>query len=91
MPLPDHLSKLSDNYHAVSVILGVHGVVPKWNYIMRTIESVESLFQPLEDVMHQKFIPALTGQDPCCKLERDLLSLPSQLGGLNIHMHSHPN
>ena len=49
---------------------------------MQTIESVDSLFQPLEDVIHQKFIPALTGRDPCCKLERDLLSLPCRLGGL---------
>ena len=43
-----------------------------------------SLFQPLEDVIHQKFIPALTGRDPCCKLESDLLALPCRLGGLNI-------
>ena len=42
-----------------------------------------SLFQPLEKVLHQLFIPALTGRDPC-KLERDLLSLPCRLGGLNI-------
>ena len=51
---------------------------------MQTIKSVGSLFQPLEEVIHQHFIPALTGQDPCCKLERDLLSLPCRLGGLNI-------
>ena len=54
----------------------VHGVIPKWNYVMRTIKSVGSLFQPLEEVIHQHFIPALTDRDPCCKLERDLLSLP---------------
>ena len=51
---------------------------------MRTIKSVGSLFQPLEKVIHQHFIPGLTGWDPCCKLEWDLLSLPCQLGGLNI-------
>ena len=28
----------------------IHGVVPKWNYVMQTTESVGSLFQPLEDV-----------------------------------------
>ena len=36
---------------------------------MRTIKSVGSLFQPLEEVIHQHFIPAVTGRDPCCKLE----------------------
>ena len=43
-----------------------------------------SLFQPLENVIHQHFIPALTGQDPCSGLERELLALPCRLGGLNI-------
>ena len=26
----------------------VHGILHKWNYVMRTIESVGSLFEPLE-------------------------------------------
>ena len=43
-----------------------------------------SLFQPLEDIIHQNLISALTGRDPCRMLERDLLSLPCRLGGLNI-------
>jgi len=51
---------------------------------MCTIESVGPLFQPLEDVIHQHFIFALTGEEPCSKLERELLSLLCQLGGLNI-------
>ena len=62
----------------------IHGILHKWNYVMHTIESVGSLFQPLENVIHQHFIPALTGQDPCSGLERELLVLPFQLGGLNI-------
>ena len=28
----------------------VHGVVPKWNYIMQTIKSVNSVFQPFKEV-----------------------------------------
>ena len=43
----------------------VLGILHKWNYVMRTIESVGSLFQPLENVIHQHFIPALTEKDPC--------------------------
>jgi len=38
----------------------VHGVIPKWNYVMHTTESVGLLLQPLEDTIHQHFIPALT-------------------------------
>ena len=51
---------------------------------MRTIESVGSLFQPLEDVLHQHFIPALTSRDPCSEVEQELLALPCRLGGLKI-------
>ena len=78
------LSSIAETHPHSIYCAFVHGVVPKWNYLMRTIESVGSLFQPLEDAIHQKFIPALTDWDPCCKLERDLLSLPCRLGGLNI-------
>ena len=38
----------------------------------------------MEDVLHQHFIPALTGRDPCSEVEQELLALPCQLGGLNI-------
>ena len=31
----------------------VQGVIPKWNCVMQTIESVDSLFQPLKEVIHQ--------------------------------------
>ena len=47
------------------------------------------MFQPLEEVIHQHFTPAVTGWDPYCKLERDLLSLPCRLGGLNIPIPTH--
>ena len=59
-------------------------ILQKWNYVMCTIESVGSLFQPLEDVLHQHFITALTGCDPRSEVEQELLALPCRLGGLNI-------
>ena len=61
-----------------------HGVVHKWNFLMRTVQSIGHLLQPLEDVIHQFFIPALSGRSPCSELERELLSLPCRMGGLNI-------
>ena len=60
-------------------------MIPKWNYVMRMTESVSCLFQPLEDVIRTStFYSCFNWQDPCCKWERDLLSLPCRLGGLNI-------
>ena len=69
------LSSIAGTHPHSAYCAFVHGVVPKWNYVMRMIESVSCLFQlqPLEDVTHQHFIPAGTLQ--YCKLERDLLYL----------------
>jgi len=51
---------------------------------MQTIKYIGHLPQPLEDAIHQFLIPALSGKSPCSELERELLSLPCQMGGLNI-------
>ena len=62
----------------------VHGLSSRWTYLSRTIPEVSDLFQPLEDAIHQVFIPSLTGRPPCSKLIRDLLALPVRLGGLGL-------
>jgi len=40
--------------------------------------------QPLKDMIHQLFIPALFGHPPCSAMERDLYALPVRLGGLGL-------
>ena len=62
----------------------VHGLSSRWTYLSRTIPEVSDLFQPLEDAIHQVFIPSLTGRPPCSKQIRDLLALPVRLGGLGL-------
>lgn len=44
--------------------------------------------RPLEDVISQKFIPALTGHPPCLEIERQWLTLPAKMGGLGITVPS---
>ena len=61
-----------------------HGLVHKWSYLARKVPDITRLFQPLEDVIHTKFIPCLTGRAPPNDLERNLLLLPPRLGGLGI-------
>ena len=61
-----------------------HGVTSKWLYTMRTIPNISHLLQPLEDIIRQKLIPALTGLPPPNNKERDLLSLPTHLGGMGL-------
>ena len=62
----------------------VHGLSYRWSYLIRTISDIEDLLQPLENAIHQHFIPALTGRPPYSSSERDLLALPARLGGLSI-------
>ena len=56
----------------------------KWTFLARTIPDISNLFQPLEDVIRQRFLPVLTGQSPFSDSIRDLMVLPTRLGGLGI-------
>jgi len=42
------------------------------------------LLQSLEESIHSRFIPAITGRDPPYNLIRDLLALPTRLGGMGL-------
>ena len=57
-------------------------------HIVRTyvLSDINDLFRPLEDIMRNEFIPALTGGMTCSKEERLLLSLPPRLGGMGVTM-----
>ena len=61
-----------------------HGMTSKWLYVMRTIPNIGHLLQPLEDIIRQKLIPALTGRPPPNDLVRALLALPARLGGMGL-------
>ena len=61
-----------------------HGLVHRWTFLARTIEGIAHLFQPLEDIILHKFIPALTGRSGISEEERNLMALPVRLGGLGI-------
>ena len=78
------LADLANTQPQAAYAAFVHGFIGKLKYIMRTIDDTGPLFKPLEDAIHQKFIPSLTGRDVCSYEERRLLSLPARLGGLNI-------
>ena len=40
----------------------VHGVVSRWNYLIRCIPNVCEFLLPLEEIIRTKFLPSLTGQ-----------------------------
>ena len=59
-------------------------IMGKWKYLMRTIDGIGNMLQPLEKAISAKFIPALTGRGPCSSVERAINSLPIRYGGLNL-------
>lgn len=61
----------------------IHGFQANWVYLSRTVPDIADLLQPLEITLRQRFIPALTGQQPD-DLLRELFALPARHGGLGL-------
>ena len=61
-----------------------HGLIGKLTYLARTIPHCSELFIPLENVIRTIFLPSLTGQSPFNDTDRNMLALPTRLGGLGI-------
>ena len=80
----ERLSSIATSQPHAAYSAFTHGLAGKWAYIARTIPNVENLFKPLEEVIRKQFLPSVTGQNAFGENERDLLALPSRLGGLGI-------
>ena len=78
------LAEVATNHPHVALCAFTNGMIGQWVYIMRTIPNVGPVFQPLEDAICLKLIPALTVHVACSALEQDVFSLPCHLGGLGI-------
>ena len=81
------LERLSDiaktQPHAAYASL-THSLSSKWTFVTQTVPSIGDLLQPLEDILQQKFIPALMGRPAPSELEHQLLALPARLGGIGV-------
>ena len=56
----------------------------KTTYFMRTIPNLEEVLKPLDDIIDNSFIPAITEGRVLSADDRKLLSLPVRLGGMGI-------
>jgi len=74
----DQLSAIAQSQPHAAYAAFTHGLSSKWSFLSRTIPNIGDLFQPLEDSIHQKFLP------PSLAKTRDLLATPVRLGGLGI-------
>ena len=80
----ENLSVIAEFQPQAAYAVFTHSLVSSWNYIMRTIPSIDSLLQPLEDAIRHVFLPALIGRQSFSDEERELFALPARLGGLGI-------
>lgn len=60
----------------------------RWQYMSRVMSGIAPLFEPLERVIQEEYIPALLGSSPeelrGAKISRELLALGVRSGGLGI-------
>ena len=56
----------------------------RWFSLSRTLPGIGELFSPLEQTIRAYLLPALSGKCAFSDAERQLISLPSHLGGLGI-------
>ena len=54
-----------------------------WTYFLRTLPDIQDLLEPLEQAIAQVFMPAIV-EHKCSQLDRDVIALPVQLGGLGM-------
>ena len=59
------------------------GLKHRWTYVMRTTPDIRDLLRPLEDLIANRFIPALIGRK-VSRRTRNLMALPARLGGMGI-------
>ena len=54
------------------------------DFLSKTLPGIGELFSPLEQTIRAYLLPALSGKCAFSDAERQLISLPSRLGGLGI-------
>ena len=79
----EKLSTIAETDPQVAYCAYVHGFQSKWVYLSRTAPGIQDLLRPLEDILSNRFIPALTGHQPD-SLTRQLFALPARHGGLGL-------
>ena len=80
----DNLMKIAATQPHCAYAACRRSLTSRWTYLARTVPGIDDLFQPLEDALRQRFIPALTGGHCPGNTERKPLALPTRFGGLGL-------
>ena len=78
------LSEIANSQAHTAYAAFTHGLKYKWTFLSKVCKDIEHLFKPLEKIIRQKLLPALTGRNEISDTERELMALPVRLGGIDI-------
>ena len=84
----ENLSKVARSEPQAAYSLFTSGFRHKITYFIRVIPNLQEVLKPLDDVIDNKFIPAITEGHFCSTIERQLFTLPVRLGGMGIPIFS---
>ena len=56
----------------------------EWSFSHRVLGGSSQLFQPLENLLMEKFLPAILGTSSISSMERRLFCVPARKGGLGV-------
>ena len=82
-----NLSEIAKSQPHAAFSAYLHGQQHKYSYFAQTICDISTCFKPLDDMITNVFIPALTGFS-VNESERKLLSLPVKNGGMGLKVVS---
>ena len=79
----DELSTYAINEPQIALAAYTKALSKRWCFVQRTIAEIGELFQPVENIIRDKLIPAIVGRK-VSDLERRMLALPVKYGGIGI-------
>ena len=79
----EELAKVAKDEPQAAYSCFTKAICHRWTHVQRTIPDIDHLFEPLEQAIKDKLIPALVGRK-ISEVERRIFALPVRLGGLGI-------
>ena len=79
----DELSEIAKDEPQLVYSSFTKAISHRWTYVQRTIPDINHYFEPLEEAIREKLIPAIIGRK-VSDIERRIFALPVRYGGLGI-------
>ena len=79
----DQLTNIAKDEPQAALSSFTKAISHRWTFVQRTIPNTGHLFEPLENIIREKLIPAIVGRQ-VSDIERKILALPVRYGGIGL-------